>query len=68
MRRGGGLLIFSINAQDEWTLKFWSSTYKSRGRQEGHQMVATKEDPRAILARGRPMHSLIKLAHKNKTS
>ena len=58
---------------DEWTLRFWSSTSKSRGRQEGHQMVATKEDPRAIPARGRP-HSLtiervsIKLAHKNKTS
>ena len=38
--------------QDKWTLRFWSSTHKSRGRQEGHQMVATKEDPRAIPARG----------------
>ena len=36
---------------------FLGSTYKSRGRQEGHQMVATKEDPRAIPARGR-LHSL----------
>jgi hypothetical protein len=43
--------------QNKWALRFWSSTYKSRGCQEGHQVVATKEDPRAILARGRP-HSL----------
>jgi len=38
-------------------LPFILQYYKSRGCQEGHQVVAAKADPRAIPAHGRP-HNL----------